>query len=421
MTITIDQVGRARSAEEANGSFAVDLTGTLNVFKDVPAVAGTSKIKLTQPMATPGHEQQHLDGYPTEVLLPKSAEWDFQVNLQTIDTKAAASVQAAQGALGLLLKVFMGGETLGTGTTVTTGATATVVPLTSAAGIAVGTALGFNTGAGGALEIREVKSKSGNTVTLKLALTGAPADGASVLSGATYSMGGTDGSQTTSLQTIVEGLSTAHRWLLAGGQLKSLALALGVGTQPRATFGVSYADFLLANGSNTAANLTSGALGAASYSNTTPLVQQASELRAQTVGTSTLSGTLLHAPTIEFKPNIKYSPHKTPAGRNTIKQWIRDHAPPVLEGAFVVPHEDATWFDARDAATPKMLAYQIGSSFTKGGILIVAPNVQITDVQTEGVGGIHSQRVSWRARLDTDTTEGSPSDLGRSAFRIHLI
>lgn len=420
MTLYIHNVRRIRIAEEANGSFASDLSGSMGSFLDLPFHEGSAVLKLNQPTESPLHSQQHLDGYPLEVLMPKSAQLDWSMNLETLDTKPASGVTAAQGPLGLLLKVALGGENLGVGTAITTGATATSLPTSSAAGIPVGGCVGA-TVTSGVLAMREVKSKSSNTVTLKLALSGSPANSSDVKSAATYYMGGTDGSLTTSLQAAIEGLFTQDRYLLLGGWLSSITITLGPGAIPKVTFSFMFAQWLPADGSSTSGNLQTGALGIATYVNAKTIVQKDSELRQQTNATTTLNAaTLLAASSIEFKPNLKYSAQRTPAGTNTIKQAIRDRSAPVIAGSFVLPYEDQTWVTARDSRTAKALWYQIGTSLTDGGILLAAPTVQVTNVQIENVDGILSTRVDWKGRNDGDTS-GSTTDLAKSAFRIHLI
>src|SRR5690242_11228553 len=134
MTIYISQIKRLRIYEEPNGAFATE--GSIGAFKDTPFIEGTCTLKLNQPSQPAGHYEQHIDGYPLEIFLPRSAELDFDINMETLDTRPSGT--AAQSALGLLLKVCMGGEALGTGSTITSGASTTSIPLTSAAGCAVG-------------------------------------------------------------------------------------------------------------------------------------------------------------------------------------------------------------------------------------------------------------------------------------------
>lgn len=431
MTIYIDSPKRVRIAEEANGSFETDLTGTLGNFMDCPFIEGSTKARLMQPFETPGHLEQHIDGYPLKIQMPMSAEMDGDINIETLDVKAGSGITAAQGALGRLLKIFMGGERLGVGTTITTGATTTSLPVTSASGIFTGTAIAVPTGPGGTMEIREVKGKSGsgqsgNTLFLKLALSSAPADGADVKASATYYLSGTDGSQTTSLQAIVEGLALVDRYVLRGGQMKSMTFdALSPGGIPRCKLGMMFTVWDYADGAAVAYDASASTLGLASYTNVRPHVIYSSEFRSSTVGTTTLAGTLLHAPTINFKPNIKYTAHRTPFTRSTVKQWIRDRSVPVISGGFSLPEEDKSWYTARTNRTSKAFFLQIGSSITEGGFLLSVPTAQITEVMPSNVADIHAVDVGYDARLDEecDATgiSGTGYNLVKSTFRVHLI
>lgn len=428
MTIYDERVQRLRLYEESNGSYATDHSGTLGDFLECPAIEGTTSLKLNLPMQSPGHLQQHLDGYPEEVALLKDAELAFALNLETFTTRATNGVAAAQGALGRCLKIAMGGETLGTGRLTSSSTTTTSIPMASVSGMNIGGAVAFATGSGSALEVREIKNNASTTLTLKHALTGAPGTTQNALAAATYFMDGSDGSETTSLQAIWEGLNAQDRWLLLGGYLKSMTLEqLGPGSIPRAVFTWGFPQWFQADGSSTAANLVSaGTLGRATYTNNTTLVVKDSEFRSFTVGSTTLaSTTLLHATTIEFQPNITYARHMTPAGVQGVKQAVRTRSAPVITGRFVIPYEDTTWRTAHSARTDKDILLQIGSSATDGAILLSAPCVQIVDVQKQEIDGISGIQVSWKGRLDTDTTTsgltGADLDRALSPFRIHLV
>lgn len=421
MTINIATPKRLRIYEEPNGSFATDHSGTLGDYLDCPFIEGSWESTLEHPTESPAHSQQHLDGYPLEVLMPKFGKAKFKLGMETTGTRAAAGVTALQGALGRLLKIGMGTETLGVGTTVASTSTSTVINCTSAAGIAVGSAIGCATGIGGLIEYREVASKSSNAITLKHALSGAPANSSVVYSSATYSLGGTTGSQTTSLQAIIEGYFASARWLYSGGWMDATpTFEFAYGQRPIVGFSWMFANWNLADGSATSANLVgAGALGFATYANNSTVVQADSEFRQQTVGTSTI-GSLVQASSIAFDPQIKFSTQRSPAGVNTYVQPIRDRNAPVITGNFVVPYEDSTWYTARDSRTVKALWYQIGMTTALGGILVSAPTVQIKNVQPAIVDGIECQKVEWVGRLD-EATSGSTTDLARSALRVHLF
>ena len=81
----------------------------------------------------PQQQVQSRLEYREEVLGKRSAKLTFTMNLAPTGTAAASGVSAVTGALGTILKAVMGGESKGAGTTFTSGSTASVVNLTSAA------------------------------------------------------------------------------------------------------------------------------------------------------------------------------------------------------------------------------------------------------------------------------------------------
>jgi hypothetical protein len=403
-------------------AFATDDSGTLGNYFDVPFTEGTATLKTSRPLLPVGHAQQFMDGMAEAVLGPKSATLEFECNLETLTTKCTNTVTATSGWLSKILLASMGGEQLGTGTTIASTSTSTSLVTTLSTNNLVGGAVGCATGTGSALEIREIKSKSSNTLALKLALSGAPSNGSTVYGAATYFMSATDGSAVNPIQFLVEDANTESRWQCLGGGLQSMSMTLGPGVIPKLKFAFKFANYNQADGALTVADLTGGVLSLSSYSNNVTIVQKDSEFRSQVNGTTTLSSTLLPASTIEFKPNISYVPASTPAGTQTVLQWVRVHTPPVISGSFVIPfQDDMSWFTNRDSRTDQAFWYQIGSSTTDGGILISAPTAQVSDPYEVDTNGIHGLHVDWQGRHDGDTSGASNAILGRSAFRIHLV
>lgn len=415
MTIYVDRVKRMRGYKEPNGSFAAQ--GALGSFFEIPFVEGTCTVTRDRPTESPGHSQQHLDGHPLEVLMPKRATMTFDVPLETFSTKATSTVAATHGHVGALLEIIMGAKSLGTGTTVNDASPATILnTLTTVTNILAGQAIGYATGTGGALEVRTIADKTGSDISVKHALTAAPSNGGTAYSSATYYMSGTDGSQTLSLQIAYEGLFSSDRYVLLGGWLSSPPkLALGVGGRPILTTTWTFANWL--QDADATADL-SGALAAATYTNTVALVHKDSEFRSQVVGTTTI-GTLLQASEISFEPNIVYGVQTSSAGTNNVVQPIRLRSNPVIKCSFTLPFEDLTWFTARDNRTKHDLTLQIGSAVATGAIYIELSNGQVTDVQLVEAEGITAQRVTVVGGLDT--AAGTTNDLQQSAFRIHLL
>jgi len=423
MTLYLGNLARLRVIQES--SFGTDMSGTMNSFLEVPFSEGTLTATLMQPTESPKHAQQRADGYPIEVLLPKvGSKVEFECNLETFTTKATSTVAATKGWLGTLLECALGGSHLMTGTVATTGATTTSIPVSVATTLRPGAAIGLPSGTGSALEVREIKSKSASTLTLKLAASSSIAAAATVYGSATYYTDPlTTGASYIPIQFALEGHNTEDRWLLKGGALESLSITLAPGQIPKLKFAWIFADWDQADGALTSGDLVGPQLGQATFINAVTLVQADSEFRVATVGTTSMSGTLMQPSSIEFKPNIKFAMPRTPSGVNTVLQFVRVHEAPVLTGTFTIPYEaDQAQFTARDARSVKAVFYQIGSSTTYGAIMLSAPTVQITDVQRANVDGVMCQVVSWKARLDTDTTaETSYESIAGAALRIHCL
>lgn len=418
MTQVVETVGTVMSAVEPNGSFCVEI-GTGSFAAD-PVVEGGALV-LNRPLETPGTLQHRVDGYPVKVTLPKSAQYEATLNLQAL--AARASGLAVETRLGKYIGVVMGGTYVGTGTTVNdAGATTTVIILTSATNFREGGVAVFATGTGGTLEARVIKTISANTITLKHALTNAPANASTVYAGVTYYMDNEVGSDVTSLQMMVQGLGGEDRWLLKGGQcLGGFSLELPVGGIPRAKFPWTFADFDPADGTNTTMNLYAAALADASFSSVGIHSIMDSELRIEASGGSTPA--LVHAAEFSFTPSIAYGPHKTPAGTNTVYQWVRMRSAPVMSGSFDVPFESFADYDLDELfETGDYVEYdlqlQIGT--VGGGILIDVPHMRVDSDQRIDMGGIAGRRVSWHAREDTRTTTNS-TNIQKSAFRIHFF
>lgn len=417
MTIYVQNVGRVRHLSEANGSFAVEQS--IGSFADCAIVEGSGSLVMDKPFETPKLLQQYLHGYPVKVAMPKRATFSFSTNLRGASVRGTGALSASNVADAELFKALFGnGSAFGTGTTIASTSTTTVLNCTSAAGLIAGGAIVCATGAGGALECREIKSIASNAVTVKRAFSSIPANGSTVYSCATYYLNALDGGSALSLQTVVEGLSTLDRWLLLGGQISAPPVfKLAPGTIPTIDWAWQYAQHVRADGSEATMNLNS-ALTDQNYANTSINAVMDSEFAL--TPHSTTSGTVIHASEINIVPNIAYEPHMTPGGTNNIKQWVpsRVDGPPCTAN-FLDPYEAVTWRTARDAATPYGLTYQVGSSVANGGFMISVPHVIVDNFQREAVGGLAGERVSLYAKQDT-TIAGSTA-LVMSPIRVHFF
>jgi hypothetical protein len=410
-----------RSAVEPNGAHGVELA--IGGFVDCQAREDSYKVVLNSPKESPILLQQHPDGASSEVFLPRSAELSFSTNLRACPARAGNATLISNVPDANLWGVGMGGEFLGTGTTIASTSTVTVLNVTNAAGLTAGGAIACATGAGGALECREIKTVVSNAVTLKLALSAIPANGSIVYAAATYYLDATSGATVKSLQWAVEGAGTADKWLIKGNQLAApMKLNLAPGTIPKVDWQWKGTEHLLADGTNvpfltSLMNLAGTPITDQVFADTGINAVMDSELRVAALGVSTLAGTLVDAQQINLEPHIKYGPHTTPAGQNTVKQWVRLREAPVMTGNFALPYEDTSWRTRRNAESQFSLFYQIGSSVTGGAVMISVPRIELDDFQLEEVDELSSQRVSFFGMLDNQT--GGTSNLAVSVFRIH--
>jgi hypothetical protein len=421
-TQVVETVRRVRQAKEPAGAFCTEIS--IGSFRDSPVQEDSFKMMLNRPMETPHIVQQHIDGYPTKVFMPKTGQIDETFPLQTL--LARGTGLCVQNALSDALEVVMGGVFIGTGTTVNdASATTTSCILTSAANFREGGGIGFASGSGGAMEYREIKTISSNTVTWKIALSNAPANSSVAYAGITHYLDNTDGNTVQAMQKVIEGLDDNDRWLFSGGQITSpFTLDLTHGAIGKVGFQWHFANWQYANASETAGspattmNQTSAAIADQSLVSTGINAIMDSEFLIHTHASTTRS--VIDAQQIKITPQIKYGPHKTPGTNNNIKQWVRLRAAPAAIGEFVLPHYDTTWKDFRNNQTLRGIHFQIGSGVTSGGILVSVPSIQVDDWQREGMDGIAGQRVKWYSQLDNTTTTNS-NNLQKSALRIHIF
>jgi hypothetical protein len=414
MSIEVQAVQAVRAFSEA--TFGADSSGSLGSYTYLPLRDGSAQLTLTRDSLADAALVQHIDEYREEVLGKRSATIAITMNLAPTGTAAASAVAAVTGGLGMMLKACLGGEYKGTGTTFSSGSTAVVLNLTSAAGFSVGSAIGW-VNASGVLETREIKTIATNVVTLKLAFSGSPANLDVAYAVATYYP---TANPAESLAMLVEGLESDDRWLLTGGQaVGGVTLAFDVTGQtlPSVTFNLQFARFYAAGETSTP---ITGTLATATYTNYEPIVGEAGDFRVWTCGSPTLvSGTAVNCSALSFTPALGFAPYTSPMGVMTIKKWVKTRTAPIMSGNWVNPYEDVTWWTARNSRTNKAVAYQFGTA-AGSTALITAPTVQIVNPQrTADAGSLAAQTVSWKGRRDTDTTVLT-TDIAYAPFRIHL-
>ncbi len=416
MTIEVHNVQRMRVITES--TFGTDASTGGTLF-DVPFVEGSGTFTIDRAMLNPEFAQQHIDGYPTQVLGLKSCTLNFTMNLAPTglaadDDSPTTQVGSGTTALGEILKAVMGGENLGIGENVVTGTSSTVFTLDDAttSKATEGAVIGLPTGANSAYEMRMIEDEASDVVTLHNELTSAPTAGVDDAHGcATYFM---TANPSSSLQFIIEGLGAQNRFVLMGMQAESIALELPIGLLPKITFSLKGVSWLKGSDANYP---STGALGAANYVSTTVL-NLTGEFNYLT--TTATTNALQLVSNVTYTPNISYGPVTSPHGVQAVSRWRRLRAAPVMAGEFVLPFEEEEFMDDRTNKTLQQIWLQYGNT-AGSSVLIGVPTAQIVNTQDNDADGIASQTISWQAQLNGQTTKSSdPTDLERSAFVIAL-
>jgi len=409
LSIELHAVQRVRWTEES--TFGSDMSASIASFFDLPIREGTAQMTLTTTSLDPMPLQQSRLDRAEEVLGPRSATLTFTLNLSSV---APANLTAGW-AMALLENVF-GGVWEGISTTFT-GGTAAVPTVTSASGFLAGAAIGWVNSSGN-LEVREIESISGTSITLKHAFSGAPSNAQTAYAGTTFYP---TENPSTSLQFLVEGAESDDRWLLLGGQaVGGVSIAVDVTGQqlPSITVNMKFADWLASD--ETSSSIT-GTLGTATYLDFNPMVGHAGELRVFTVGTSTLStSSLVHCSALAFNPAVNYVPVTSPSGVETVLRWRAGRTNPAIEGSFTTYYDGMTWFNARKNRGDYAFLYRMGNAAGET-VVLSAPTVQIVNPQrVADASQLAAQTIQWKGRRDTDVGV-STTELARAPWRLHCL
>lgn len=408
-------------AATPTAAIGADSSANIASFTDIPFREGTAQMVLTRDEMPTGVAVQHIDEDNEKVLGKRSATLTLTLNLAPTGTAAVTGTTAVTSPLGMLLKAVMGGEDLAAGSTSAT-STAIVLKCSTASHAsrwAAGKMVGWSN-ASGVVEWRGVKSVSptAGTVTLKHGFSAAPSAAAAFYNAAVYYM---TADPDTTLDFLVEGLDSDDRWLLTGGQAiggMSLTFDLTGAAIPSVTFNLTFANWYA---SNETANPITGTLGTATYTATSPIVGEAGELRAWTVGSATyVTTTRLHVSAMTWEPHIGFSPVTSPSGRNTVWRWkkMRQTAGPV-SGSLTFPYEDTAWWASRNSKADLEIQYTAGVAAGSAVIVEGATVQPLNPQRAPDAAQIAAQVLMWSGRRDTDIGS-STNDLAKSPLRVVL-
>ena len=398
--------GRIR-VESTFGANMITADGNLNSFSYIPWNEGSATATLTTAEIDPNTVVQSRTQAREKILGPSSATLKFTVDIAPTGTAAGSATAALQGALGLMLKVGMGGEHLGTGSTASSWSNGITGTVASAAGFAKGCLVGWRN-ANSVVEWRQVKNISTNTLTLSHGFSGTPQSADVIYACATYYMT-EDPSQ--SVNILVQGQNEYDRWLLTGGQVVGgIDIAVdpsGKGC-PTATFNWSFANYINVGPSPGTAQVT-GDIADATYTNYSPIVGYAGDFRVSTVGTPTYATTeVVHVSACAIKPKVTAVQVTSPSGVNTVYRWRGSRANPPIEGSFTTWFDTQKWWTARSNKDDKHLQYVMGTA-AGSAIALVAPLVQILNPQRGASDQeIEGQVISFAGRHNSDVAGSAP-------------
>lgn len=404
--------------EEPNrAAFAVDHSGTLGDFDLVPVIEGTLDFDPLLTGVDPGQAVHHIYDWREEIHGPKRWTLSFQVPLAPTGTLAGDTETATSGIIGKLLKVVMGGEALGVGTTVSTNwGTAAGGDVTVATSLNPGMAIAW-ADANGRLHARELKSKASSTLATKIAFPGTPQATDLIRPAATYYL---HKNPTTAAQFIVMGEEEDDRYIFMGGAgTVSLNLPLTGDQVPTLSF--EFVGRRWEYGEDGATDLSLEAFNPEAYADYSPITDHVGELIEQAVGTSTLSQTPVKG--LSFDLTLENREITAPHAEEGLlhHRRVRQNGPTIQGTLMPSFFEDLTRMKRRDNKDDVYLAYSFGTTATSGVVLITASTVQYTGVDREDGDAVAVESITWKGRNDAETVEATATDLGLSCFRIHII
>lgn len=341
--------------------------------------------------------------------------------------ETASSYSHPQNNVAELLDPLMGGNAGGAGSTeLMNGSTTT--------SIAVQVGHGTRFSKGGAVvingEMREIKNVSGDTLTLKHALSAAPTNGQAIYNCGTFFFDeDAVGNSGNSLIFRVLGLLSGDQWIYRGC-CGSFTIDAGIDQLVRMNLNIMAATGAVPGASATPK--TSGeTLAGASYVGGGPLPAVTGQVQWQTVGTTTRK--ILRADRFTIDPGIRIVPEIGLDGVETKIRYrmLRQAGRVTLEfpayaGATDGADFDLMWTDF-NANTAKMCLIQLGNAPITGGsgtgvVGVSFPRlhwVQPPERIVGGDDGLVRCRVTLEADEDSDITTPT-TDIHYSAFRIHL-
>lgn len=421
MTVQVSALGRTRIWAES--SFAVDGTGTLANFIDLPIVENSGTfVPLTEHLE-PQLQQQYLHSYANSkmVLAKKSSTLALQTYLAGTGTPQDGNdAWPTSWALDRLLTALMGVKTQGTPQAATTavvaGSTTSSVNVTAGHGNtlgAPGSAYAVRIQSTGLYEAREILSCTANAVVPKVAHSSAPVAGEPIIWATTFGLTNNTAGFLSTLQFLVEGQEADDEFLGLGMQ-GTMSIDITQGQIAKLSANLTGASW---------ARKSVATLGASTITNFSPIAHMTSEL---ILGTGTITSTqtrnLVSHSSSTWTPGFANLPVTSPEGPadSGIIGWKRARGRAITGQVQVYDDTATNWITADTNRTDLSLFQQVGMT-TAGIVLLSAPTVQLSVVPPRTpANDLYGFLVSWAGRND-EAISSPANDNQRSAFRIHIF
>jgi hypothetical protein len=420
MTVQVSALGRTRIAAEA--AFAVDETGTLANFLDLPVVENSGTFVPLTDHLEPELQQQYLHSYTNSkmVLAKKSSTLALTTYLAgTGAPQDGNNAWSTTWALGRLLSALMGAAYQGTpqasATAVTAGSTTSSVNVTAGHGNTLGAPGGAYAVVlpNGLIEAREILSVTANAVVPKVAHSTAPQAGAAVYWATTFGLTNNIAGFLSTLQFIVEGQESGDEYVGLGMQ-GTMSIDITQGQIAKLSTQLTGASWVRSS---------SFSLSAATITDFSPIAHMTSEL---ILGTGTITSTqtrnVVSHSSSTWTPGFANLPVTSPEGpaNSGIIGWKRARGRAITGQVQVYDDTATNWITADTNRTDLSLFQQVGMT-TAGIVLLSAPTIQLSVVPPRTpANDLYGFLVSWAGR--NDEAISSPSnDAQRSAFRIHVF
>lgn len=353
---------------------------------------------------------------------PQTADFPLKMYLAASGiplTDASTAPVSPRTGLGNVLQSVIGGYRADKGDVAAIGSTTAVLKATVGTRFKAGGAVIVPTGAANALEMREVKSVTGDDVTLKTLTSNALATGAAIHGCETFYPEDHE-YVNGSLAFLIESIQRKDVWWLRGCQaVGGFSFDLPQGDKPTIDFKMKAAGFFHDTEAGTP---VAGSLGAATYTDADPSVFFKSEIIWANAGATTR--TVLDTYLVSIAPAWGFEPIPSVSGLNGIAGYFPTKAEPSMSGTLLVrvdaaaPYDETAIKTELTARTKKALFIQIGN--VAGYIVgISVPCVQITGVKRAVGGSLRAWEISWKALEDESATDKTTA-LRRAPWRIHL-